>query len=64
MREILKGLYGAGILFFYYTKWLILIGLPILYFGLDYHSNVSMNVLWFYSLALAIKDFLQRFWLK
>jgi len=56
--QFLKQLYGVGILFFYYMKWLILIGLPILYFGLDYESNLVMNILWFYSFGLVIKDFI------
>jgi len=56
--QFLKQLYGVGILFFYYMKWLILIGLPILYIGLDYKSNLVMNILWFYSFGLVIKDFI------
>jgi len=62
--QFLKQLYGVGILFFYYMKWLILIGLPILYFGLDYKSNLTMNILWFYSLGLVIKDFIYLVILK
>ena len=53
----LRHIYGAGIIFFYYTKWPILIGLPILYFALDYPSNEILNFLWIWSLILVIKDF-------
>ncbi len=64
MMEFLKELYGVGILFFYYMKWLILVGLPILYFGLDYKFNLIMNLLWGYSLILVMKDFIYLVILK
>jgi hypothetical protein len=56
MKKFLKDMYGVGILFFYYMKWLIVIGLPLLYFGLDYTSNTIMNILWGFSMLLIIKD--------
>jgi hypothetical protein len=58
MKKVLKEFYGAGIIFFYYMKWLIFIGLPILYYGLDYRQNIVMNILWVYCLILIIKDFI------
>jgi len=64
MKAFLKEIYGVGIIFFYYMKWLILIGLPILYFGLDYKSNTVMNILWGYSFILVIKDFIYLVILK
>jgi Zn-dependent protease len=64
MRHLFKELYGAGIIFFYYIKWLIFIGLPILYYGLDYKQNVIMDVLWVYCFALITKDFIMRVVLK
>ncbi len=64
MMEFLKELYGVGIIFFYYMKWIILIGLPILYFGLDYKSNLVMNILWGYSFILVLKDFIYLVVLK
>ena len=64
VKHILKEIYGAGIIFFYYIKWLVFIGLPILYYGLDYKQNMIMNILWFYCLILIIKDFVMRFILK
>ena len=60
MRHILKELYGAGIIFFYYIKWLVFIGLPILYYGLDYKQNIIMDILWVYCFALITKDFIMR----
>jgi hypothetical protein len=57
MKKFLNDIYGVGIIFFYYVKWLIVLGLPLLYFGLDYQSNIIMNLLWFYSMGLIIKDF-------
>jgi Zn-dependent protease len=64
MRHILKELYGAGIIFFYYIKWLVFIGLPILYYGLDYKQNIIMDILWVYCFALITKDFIMRVILK
>lgn len=64
MKHLLKELYGAGIIFFYYIKWLVFIGLPILYFGLDYKHNTVMDALWVYSSLLILKDFIMRFVLK
>ncbi len=58
MKHFFKELYGTGIIFFYYTKWIIFIGLPILYYGLDYKQNTIMDILWLYCLFLIIKDFI------
>lgn len=58
MMKFLKDVYGTGILFFYYMKWLIVVGLPLLYFELDYTSNIIMNLLWIFSFGLIIKDFI------
>ncbi len=52
----LRHLYGALILFFYYMKWPILIGWPLLYFYLDFEDNLYMDILWAISLVLALKD--------
>jgi hypothetical protein len=64
MKHLFKELYGAGIIFFYYVKWLIFIGLPILYYGLDYKQNIIMDVLWVYCFSLITKDFIMRVVLK
>jgi len=56
MKKLLKKLYGAGIIFFYYFKYPIVVGLPILYYGLDYKDNQIMDILWLYSLFLIVKD--------
>jgi hypothetical protein len=64
MKYFFKELYGVGIIFFYYIKWIIFIGLPILYYGLDYKQNVIMDVLWVYCFALISKDFIMRVVLK
>ena len=64
MNQLFRELYGAGIIFFYYVKWIIFIGLPILYYGLDYKQNVIMDVLWVYCFALITKDFIMRVVLK
>jgi len=62
--KIFKEIYGVGILFFYYMKYIILIGWPILLYGLDYKSNIIMDLLWVYSLALMTKDFILKFIFK
>jgi len=64
MRSILKELYGTGILFFYYMKYIILVGWPLLRFGLDYKDNIIIDVLWVYCLLLMIKDIVSIFLLK
>jgi len=64
MPSIFKEIYGVGILFFYYVKYLILIGWPILLYGLEYRPNVIMDLLWVYCLALMTKDIIVKFVLK
>lgn len=64
MSKILKELYGTGILFFYYSKYFILIGWPILLYGLEYKPNLIMDLLWVYSLALMTKDLIMKFVFK
>ena len=64
MQKIFKELYGTAIIFFYYVKWFIFIGLPILYYGLDYKQNIVMDLLWVYCFALITKDFIMRVVLK
>lgn len=64
MFKALKEIYGVGILFFYYVKYLILFGWPMLRFGLDYKDNLIMDVLWIYCLLLMIKDIVYKFVLK
>ncbi|WP_084274889.1 hypothetical protein [Nitratiruptor tergarcus] len=59
MRELqsfLRHFYGAGILFFYYMKWPIVLGLPVLYFYLGYPRYWLLDLLWLYCLGLIIKD--------
>ncbi len=64
MLSILKELYGTGILFFYYMKYIILIGWPLLRFGLEYKDNIIIDVLWVFCLLLMIKDIVYKFVLK
>ena len=45
-------------------KYIILIGWPILLYGLEYKDNIVMDILWVYSLALMIKDIVYKFVLK
>jgi hypothetical protein len=59
-----KELYGAGILFFYYFKYPILIGWPILRFYLQYNDNIYLDILWIYCLVLMLKDIIYKFILK
>jgi len=64
LGSVIKDLYGAGILFFYYIKYIIIIGWPLLLYGLDYKPNMIMDLLWVYCMALATKDFIMRFVFK
>ncbi len=63
-KRELKHIYGSGILFFYYAKWPILIGLPVLYYGLEYPHNTVLDILWIWSLVLVFKDLYVWFILK
>jgi hypothetical protein len=52
----MKEIYGAGIMFFYFLKWPILVGLPWMYTqGLQ--DNYILDLLWIYCLFLIFKDF-------
>jgi len=64
VKSFFRELYGVGIIFFYYLKWPIALGLPLLYFGLDYDRNMVMNLLWLYSVGLIIKDIIYLYVLK
>ncbi|RLA77186.1 MAG: hypothetical protein DRG30_00855 [Epsilonproteobacteria bacterium] len=64
MSKIFKEIYGVGILFFYYMKYIILIGWPLLLYGLEYKPNIIMDVLWVICLALMTKDLIFKFVLK
>jgi len=64
MTQTLKEIYGVGILFFYYMKYIILFGWPMLRYGLDYQDNIIIDILWVYSLILMIKDIVYKFVLK
>jgi len=44
LPKVLNEIYGVGILFFYYMKYIILFGWPLLRYGLDYKDNVIMRV--------------------
>ena len=62
--KVLREIYGVGILFFYYMKYIILLGWPLLRYGLEYRDNIIMNVLWVFCLILMIKDLVYKFVLK
>jgi len=62
--KALREIYGAGILFFYYMKYIILLGYPILIYGLDYTPSLIFDILWVYCLALMTKDIIFKFILK
>ena len=64
MSKVFKEIYGVGILFFYYMKYIILIGWPLLLYGLEYKPNIIMDLLWVYCLALMTKDIIYKFVLK
>jgi hypothetical protein len=51
----MKEIYGAGIMFFYFLKWPILLGLPWMYSN-GLQDNIILNILWVYCLLLVFKD--------
>jgi len=51
----MKEIYGVGIMFFYFLKWPILIGLPWMYSN-GLQDNIILNILWIYCLFLVFKD--------
>ncbi len=63
-NRIIREIYGAGILFFYYLKWPMIIGYPLLITYLNYPRYWVMDLLWLYCGALIIKDFVYIFILK
>jgi hypothetical protein len=64
VKRVLKDLYGSGVLFFYFMKWIIFLGLPIMYYGIDFKQNIILDILWVYCFALITKDFIMKFVLK
>lgn len=60
MKRILKELYGAGILFFYFFKWPYFLFFPYLY-NIGLQGNIILNLLWFYTLVLILKDLYRIF---
>jgi len=61
LKRELRHLWGAAILFFYYLKWPIALGLPLLYFYLHYPRNWILDILWLICIGLIIKDFIVMF---
>jgi len=57
VKQLLRELYGSAILFFYFLKWPILLGYPLLLFFFHLNENYIIDALWLFSLILAIKDF-------
>ncbi len=62
--RILRELYGAGILFFYYIKYFVIIGYPLLVYGAGYSRTTAVDIFWLYCTVLMIKDIVYRFVLK
>jgi biotin transporter BioY len=56
MKRLLRESYGVGILIFYFLKWPYVLGFPYMYFVKGLQDNWFLNFLWFYCLALIIKD--------
>ncbi len=64
MKKIWREIYGSGVLFFYYFKWIMILGYPFLITTANYPRWWVMDALWIYCVALAIKDFIWKFILK
>jgi hypothetical protein len=61
MLRTIKELYGAGILFFYYLKWPMFFGYPLLIVWWEYPRYWVMDGIWIYCMLLIVKDFVYRF---
>lgn len=59
IKRELRHIYGAGVLFFYYAKWPIAIGVPLLYKYLGYEKNIYLDILWVWCIVLIVKDFVE-----
>ena len=64
MEKLWREIYGAGILFFYYFKWPMILGYPALVYGLDYPRYWVLDLLWIYCGLLIVKDLVWKFVLK
>jgi hypothetical protein len=51
----MKDFYGTAVLFFYFLKWPILIGLPLLYHQ-GMRENIILELLWLVCFILVLKD--------
>ncbi len=49
-------LYGTMIIFFYFIKYPLVIGLPIFYLYFEIQNNWILNILWLVSVTLISKD--------
>ncbi len=49
-------IYGSLIFFFYFLKYPIVIGLPVFYLYLEMQNNWVLNILFFISILLILKD--------
>jgi len=61
MKKVLKDLHGSWILFFHYLKWPIFLGLPVLYYDLEYKHNLFMDVIWVYCFYLVLESFYRMY---
>jgi len=57
LKRDLRHLYGAGVMFFYFFKWPVFLGLPFMYLKLGLHRNPVLDVLWVVCAVLIVKDF-------
>jgi hypothetical protein len=56
IKRLLRHLYGAGIMFFYFFKWPVFLGLPFMYLQLGLHRNPILDMLWIVCAVLIAKD--------
>ena len=52
----MKAIYGSLIMFFYFLKWPIAIGLPILHFAYGLKLNYFLIAFWLLCIGLILKD--------
>ncbi len=56
MKKFFNEFRGVWILFFYYIKIPIAIGLPCLYIFTDYKNNYILDTVWLYCIYLLVED--------
>lgn len=61
MIKLLGHLYTSAWIVFYISKWLLLLGVPILYTLTPVEPHLIINILWFIALSAIVWDIVVKF---